>query len=200
MKDAAIDASLRDCESFSKSINPKIQQLLTKAILIEICASFNGKVESLLKKKLSIIPDESIRQFVSLYINKKGQNLNPQCKYLIKELIEKAEDNLSVIPDKLIRDFANSCIENELQKQNPRYEHIKGLIGKFGNNYKKKLDKEVNKIEDRSIVVKSYDSLFNNRNDAAHSQSIKVTLGDVKDYYEKAHLVLDCLQSTLEVC
>ena len=104
-----------------------------------------------------------------------------------------------MIPDKLIRDFANSCIENELHRQNPRYEHIKGLVGRLGSRYKKRLERQIREIEDHNMVIDNYNSLFNNRNHAAHSQSIRVTLNEVKDYYEKAHLILDCLQRTLEV-
>ena len=60
MKNAEIERSLNDCESLSKEINPRTQELLTKAILIEIYASFNEEIESLLKKKLSIMSDKLI--------------------------------------------------------------------------------------------------------------------------------------------
>ena len=107
----------------------------------------------------------------------------------VKCLLEK---KLSVIQEKSIRDFANSCIENEIKRRNLRYEHIKKLAARFGDDCKNKLEEEI-KNQNRTII-NDYDKLFNNRNHAAHSQTIKVTLNEVKDCYEKAHLVLDCLK------
>lgn len=155
MKNQRIEISLRCCESLSREIDPRVEELLTKAILIEICASFNEEIKSLFRKKLSEIPDESIR------------------------------------------DFACSCVENKLRNHNPKYSDIKGLLGGFGNSYKNKFDEKVKEIEDHDIVISNYNSLLTNRNNAAHSQNIQVTLNEVRKYYEKAHFVLDCLQSTL---
>ena len=149
----------------------------------------------MLKKKLLVISEESIREFAYSYIKAEGKSLDFKYKHT-KKLIEILEEKLPIIPNGLIRDFANSCIESELQKQNPRYCHIKGLVNKFGNNYGKKLEREIK--NQNHEIVDAYDSLFNNRNHAAHSRSIDVTLKEVKEYYEKAHLILDCLQSTLE--
>lgn len=159
MKNQKIEISLRSCELLSreKEIDPKVEELLTKAILIEICVSFNEEIKSLLSKKLSEILDESIR------------------------------------------DFAWSWVEIELKKRNPNYDNIKGLLGKFGSSYKYKFNEKIQEIEDHKIVINSYNSLLTNRNHAAHSQNIKVTLNQVREYYEKAHFVLDCLQSTLGV-
>ena len=136
MKNQKIEMSLRCCELLSKEkeIDPRVEELLTKAILIEICASFNEEIKSLLRKKLSKIPDESIR------------------------------------------DFAWSWVESELKNRNPNCDCIKGLLGKFGNSYKYKFNKKIQEVEDYKIVISSYNNLLTNRNHAAHSQNIQVTL------------------------
>ena len=65
--------------------------------------------------------------------------------------------------------------------------------------HKEKFDEKIRETEDHDIVTNSYDSLFRNRNHAAHSQNAQVTLNEARGYHEKAHLALDCLQSALSL-
>lgn len=78
MKIQRIEMSLRCCELLSREIDPRVEELLTKAILIEICTSFNEEIKSLFRKKLSEISDESIRDFACSCVENQLRNHNPK--------------------------------------------------------------------------------------------------------------------------
>lgn len=155
MKINRIEQSFKDCESLPSEIRSEIEYLLTKAILIDICIQFNQKIKQIIKNKLSIIQDESIKVFTFSYV------------------------------------------DQQFRYRNPKYKDIKDTLKKFGHSYEEKFDEEIKKLDQYERVINNYSSLFENRNKAAHSEVINASLNDVKQYYDQAHLVLDCLQRAL---
>lgn len=155
MKINRIEQSFKDCESLSSETRSEIEYLLTKAILIDICIQFNEKARQIIKDKLSVIQDESVRVFTF------------------------------------------SCVDEQFWNRNLKYQVIKDILNKFGHSYKEKFEEEIENLDQHERVISNYSSLFENRNKAAHSESINASLNDVKQYYDQAHLVLDCLQRAL---
>jgi len=144
------------------------------------------------------------------------KSLPPEIKPEIKDLLTRAilisiciefnekiklltQDKLSIIQDHSIKTFTLSCIENEFSTRNPNYKTIKKLVERFGESCKEKFQKEIDKIHQKDLVITYYNNIFDNRNKAAHHQTIDATLEDVGKFYEKAHLVLDCFQKALEI-
>jgi len=66
MKIDRIEKFLKDCESLPSEVGPRIQNLLIKAILIDISVQFSQKIKSLIKSKLLTIRNQSIKFYFLL--------------------------------------------------------------------------------------------------------------------------------------
>ena len=59
-----------------------------------------------------------------------------------------------------------------------------------------RIDEALDKCEAQR-AQNMYDSILNNRHNTAHGEGSDVTFGDVKQYYEHGHCVLDYFQDAL---
>ncbi len=71
---------------------------------------------------------------------------------------------------------------------------LSGLLGKFGSDYKETFSKKISGTVEETY----YNSIINNRHGFAHSTGYAMTFGDLKNYYEKGHVVLDALNEALK--
>lgn len=105
----------------------------------------------------------------------------------IKELVtEKSQ----VISNSAMREFVRACLDNVFRS--PSLENVKALLGKFGTSYKESF---IGLLD--AQVQQAYDSILRNRNNVAHGEGSVVTIGDVRLFYEDAHIVLDHFQEVL---
>ena len=108
--------------------------------------------------------------------------ISVQFSQKVKLLIK---NKLLTIRNQPIRNFTSSCVDSQFSKLNPKYKDIKSLINRFGDPYKRKFDEEIDIINQNDCATNAYDSLINNRNNAAHSQDINLTLREVRQFMSK---------------
>lgn len=67
MRIARIDQALETCEEHlerTSAFGTEIESLLTRSLLVLICAEFEQKIESLVQLRCSVISDAAIKEFV----------------------------------------------------------------------------------------------------------------------------------------
>lgn len=69
-----------------------------------------------------------------------------------------------------------------------RIEDIKAVAARFGAHHKAEFRR---RLERDRQAEEMYGSIVSNRNDAAHGGDVGATIDDVREYYVKAHVVLD---------
>jgi len=72
---------------------------------------------------------------------------------------------------------------------------LKGILGRFGNDYKTTFH---NLVINKAPHV-SWDNIYNNRQAVAHGSGAKMTFGDLKRDYENSLVVLDSLSMALDL-
>ena len=72
-----IDDAFRKCEAHlsSETVDSEIIDLLTRSLLILICAEFERKIKEMVKEKCESIPDDDVRKFVHHSANKAFRGL-----------------------------------------------------------------------------------------------------------------------------
>ena len=92
--------------------------------------------------------------------------------------------------------FANAFLENRAGN----YPHgmdkgrIANCLGEFGKARKEQFNRQVS--EDKR-VENSYSSIVSNRHLAAHGNGSTASFGDVKQFYEDSHEILDYFESAI---
>ena len=132
--------------------------------------SFGTEVESLLTQSLLVL----------------------MCSEFERQIKSIVEHKCSTITDAAVREFIGSCTGAVFRSVLSG--EIAGLLKRFGPNYKEAFKK---KADDNQRAVTFYNNIVTNRHSAAHSDGSGVTFGDVKQFYEQGHLVLDFFQDSL---
>lgn len=155
MRLARIDQTLEECEkhlSSTKAFGTEIENLLTRSLLVLICAEFEQKIEAIVQEKCATIPDRSLREFVG------------------------------------------SCVGAVFRSV--RSSEIAGLLNRFGGTYKEIFKQ---KADANQVAVTFYNNIVTNRHGVAHSDGGNATFLEVKDFYEKGHVVLDFFREALSM-
>lgn len=101
-------------------------------------------------------------------------------------------DKCLSIKDEALKEFFESCVS--IVARNIKTSDISGLLGRFGPAYKDKFRKKL--ISNKS-VESNYSSILNNRHRVAHGDGTIASFRDVKNFYEKGHVLLDFFQESL---
>ncbi len=96
------------------------------------------------------------------------------------------------VADDSVRGFLDSCAESVFRGL--KIGEIAGLLNRFGTPHKEVFNQH---LEQNQRAQNMYDSILNNRHKIAHGEGSAVTFGDVKQYYEHGHCVLDYLRDAL---
>ena len=144
---------------------------------LEICEAhlsdtkaFGTEIESLLTQSLLII----------------------MCAEFERKIEELIREKYSSIADESIVEFMKSCIGAVFRSI--KISEISGLLKRFGSLYQ---DRFKQKTEGNSIPVTFYSNIIANRNQVAHAGGSNATFKDVKEFYEKGHIVLDFFSEAL---
>lgn len=105
----------------------------------------------------------------------------------IKDLVKEKSQTIS---NSAMQEFVQACLDSVFRS--PSLANVKALLGKFGVSYKDSFRKLLD-----ARVQHAYDSILHNRNSVAHGDGSLVTIGEVKGFYEDAHIVLDHFQEVL---
>ena len=115
------------------------------------------------------------------------------CAEFEKKYRELIIDRCSSVSDRSLRDYVENCTRTSFRSL--KITEISGLLARFGSIHKA----EFNRRLSEDGIKESYDSILNNRNRIAHGDGSDVTFRDIKKYYEKRHVVLDCFRESLRV-
>lgn len=107
----------------------------------------------------------------------------------IKSIVEQ---KCATITDAAVREFIGSCTGQIFRSV--KSGEIAGLLGRFGSDYKEAFKAEA---DDNQLAITFYNNIVTNRHVVAHSGGSSVTFGDLKQFYEQGHLVLDFFQNSL---
>ena len=98
----------------------------------------------------------------------------------------------AVATDDSVREFLDSCAKSALRGL--KISEIAGLLNRFGESHKEVFNQ---RLDQNQRAKNMYDSILSNRHRIAHGEGSAVTVGDVKQYYEHGHCVLDYLHDAL---
>ena len=107
-----------------------------------------------------------------------------------KKVKEIVTNRSRVISNDAMCEFVQKCLDSVFRS--PALDEVTALLGKFGVSYKKSFR---DLLDER--VRLAYRSILENRNSVAHGEASTVTIGDVRKFYEEAHVVLDHFQDVL---
>ena len=114
------------------------------------------------------------------------------CAEFEKKVLELVEERCQSVPDESVRAFLKDCTKRVFRSL--RISEIAGLLNRFGASHKEVFDQY---LEQNQRAQNMYDSILNNRHNTAHGEGSDVTFGDVKQYYEHGHCVLDYFRDAL---
>lgn len=109
----------------------------------------------------------------------------------VRELIRERCRSVAATDDS-VREFLDSCAESAFRGL--KISEIAGLLRRFGESHKEAFNQ---RLEQNQRAKNMYDSIWINRHEIAHGEGSAVTVGDVKQYYEHGHCVLDYLRDAL---
>lgn len=107
----------------------------------------------------------------------------------IEKLLLKRSEKIN---DDHIKSFFQHCIDKTFRSI--KSNEIAGILGKFGNDYKESFQKKSN----GTIEETFFNNIVINRHYTAHTSGTTITFNDLKNYYEKGHIILDYLNEALE--
>lgn len=111
----------------------------------------------------------------------------------IERMIENRADNLH---DPAMAAFFKSCVSAVFRST--KSSELAGLLNRFGADFKTRFQ---DRSRENEKAVTFYNNIVVNRHGVAHTQSINVTLAELRQFYEEGHVVLDFLKETLkETC
>lgn len=108
----------------------------------------------------------------------------------VRELV--TERSQKTISDGAMREFVRSCLDNVFRS--PSLDNVKALLGRFEASRKDSFRGRL-RLDERAQLA--YDSILKNRNSVAHGEGSGVTIGEVREFYERAHTVLDYFREAL---
>lgn len=109
----------------------------------------------------------------------------------VRELIRERCRNATATDDP-VREFLDSCAESAFRGL--KISEIARLLKRFGESHKEVFNQ---RLKQNQRAKTMYDSILINRHEIAHGGGSVVTVGDVKQYYEYGHCVLDYLRDAL---
>ena len=92
-----------------------------------------------------------------------------------------------------------NCYFNKTFGSKPRglkTSQIPDFLGKFGDNCRRNFELKCSERK-RAQAVAAYNNIITNRHNAAHQETISMTLKEVVDSYEKGHVILDFISESL---
>ncbi len=101
-------------------------------------------------------------------------------------------EKCAVIQDGSLREFVGSCVSAVFRSV--KSSDIAGLLNRFGGAYKEIFKQ---KTDANQVAVTLYNNIVTNRHGVAHSGGGNATFSEVKDFYEKGHIVLDFFREAL---
>ncbi len=100
-----------------------------------------------------------------------------------RELIRR---RFSSVEDVSVKKYLESHAERE--PRNMKVDELAKLLNRFGQPHKDEFKSRATKNEKAQTM---YSNIWSNRNMVAHGEGSQVTFGDIKQYYEEGHVVLD---------
>ena len=147
---------------------PRIDQALEKCQSHLSSGTIEVEIESLLTRSLLIL-------------------IYAEFERAIKNLIKK---RCSSIADDSVKNFAVGCTDRVFRGL--RIDEMAGLLGQFDKSCKETF---THRLDQKTKDM--YNNVLNNRHQVAHGKGSAVTFREVKQYYEHAHVVLDCFRESL---
>lgn len=136
------------------------------------------------------VTDEAISFFTNFAVIQCCGTIEQSIKIIIFDKLTCASSNqISTYLDKIIKNGS----------MNPSLDNIKGLIGKFDQQWKRAITEKINALPDKETVVDELKSLNELRNNFAHGKSISATFSNVRAYYDSAKKITDIVDEVLKV-
>lgn len=107
----------------------------------------------------------------------------------IERMIERRADCLG---DPAITSFFKSCVSAVFRST--KSSDLAGLLNRFGSSFKERFQSRA-QAHEREVTL--YNNIVVNRHGIAHTQSLNITLLELRQFYEEGHVVLDLLQETI---
>ena len=134
--------------------------------------------------------DEAISFYTNFAVIQCCGTIEQSIKIIIFDKLTSASSNqISTYLDKIIKNGS----------MNPSLDNIKGLIGKFDQQWKQDIKGKIDALPDKETVVDELKSLNELRNDFAHGKSISATFSNVRDYYNSAKIITNIVDEVLQV-
>ncbi len=102
------------------------------------------------------------------------------------------EDRASRLEDGAMKAFVVSCLDAVFRST--RSTEIAGLLNRFGPEFKESFNR---RADCDPLAVTFYNNIVANRHATAHTQAVNCTLGELKSFYMKGHIVIDCFAEAL---
>lgn len=96
------------------------------------------------------------------------------------------------LPEPCMQTFFKSCVDAVLR--GIRTSDLSALLGKFGAEFKESFKRRL-EAHEKSVVF--YNNIVTNRHQVAHTEGLNVTLRELREFYEKGHIVLDNVRDTI---
>jgi len=107
----------------------------------------------------------------------------------IEQMIGRRADSLN---DPAMCAFFKSCVSAVFRST--LSSELAGLMNRFGPDFKQRF---LGRTQGHERAVTFYNNIVVNRHGAAHTESINVTLRELRQFYEEGHIVLDFLEETI---
>jgi hypothetical protein len=114
------------------------------------------------------------------------------CSEFEQKIENIVQEKCAIINDVALREFIGSCVDAVFRSV--KSSEIAGLLNRFGPEYKGAFKR---KTEEDPVSVTFFNSIVTNRHCVAHSTGSNVSFNDVKEFYEKGHIVLDYFRDVL---
>ena len=112
------------------------------------------------------------------------------CAEFEKKLRELVLARCASVSDSAISEYIDSCT----RIRSLRTSDVSGLLAQFGDDCKSEFRRL---LDENGDTEARYESIRSNRNRVAHGEGSSATFGEVEQYYEHGHVVLDYFQQAL---
>lgn len=150
---------------------PKIDEILDSCDRHLVDTSASGtEIESLLTRAVLVLTCSVFEEKIELMIARRADRLN----------------------DPAMSAFFRSCVSAVFRST--MSSELAGLMNRFGPDFKRRF---LERMQGHDRAVTFYNNIITNRHGVAHTQSITVTLRELRQFYEEGHIVLDFLEETI---
>lgn len=113
------------------------------------------------------------------------------CASFEEEIEQIIAERANATKDPHIASFCRSCVAKGFR--NPKTSDIAGLLGRFGEDYKRIFQSNVTGTKEET----NFNNIVNNRHKVAHESGVNVTYTELEKFYREGVTILDKFKEAL---